>query len=220
MRFVLFTEPDLSVHRETAIATTSITGADRRLFSKFKLLKEETKMSDHKCTDQIIEEFNTGVYEDRAKRGFHPYSYETHLKLKAIKKFYWATARALAEHFRWAGKQVQNRVRRQKNGFYDDGGRWVSRTPPVNVRPWNEPPVCWVFVTKKTRHWDATKTIPFHMSDYGMLHAYEKSRMPRAKEDVLLLKPILPEVEAIDTLFDQITKWQAEGILELIQKAA
>lgn len=214
MRFTLFVEPDREVQQETAIATTIITGDARRWFKRFQLLKEETKMSDHKCTDQILEEFNTGVYKDRAGRGYHPFSYETHLKLKALKKLYWATARHLAEHFRWAAKRPENRVRRER--VRDDKGRVISE----KARIWPEPTVCWMFVTSRARHWNMTKTIPEHMADFGILWAYEQGRKPRSKEDVLLLKPTLITTEVIDKLFDDVSRWQAESILGLSQSKA
>lgn len=173
-------------------------------------------MSDHKCIDQRLEEFNTGVYEDRAKRGFHPYNYETHLKLKFLKKHYWLAARGLAAWLRWKAKQPQNRVLRQR--VRDDKGRVLSET----TKPWPEPLYCSVFVpngvsdSRRERGWP----IPRYLSDHGILDAYEKSRMPRLKEDVALFKPTLIESERIDELYEAVSKWQAEGILDLIQRAA
>lgn len=215
VRFALFEEEDLG-GQPTALASETVTGERRKIFRRFSLLKEKKPVTtDHKCTDTLIDEFNTGAYKDRAGRGYHPYSYETHLKLKFLKKMYWLTARSLAEHFRWAAKQSQNRVRRHR--VRDDKGRVLS----VKVTPWTEPPVYWMFVTRRTRQiYGTLLTVPQHMADFGILRAYEEGRKPRSKEEVLALKPTLITVEVIDKLFDDASRWQAEGILDLIKRAA
>lgn len=145
------------------------------------------------CANKIE---NDNVHQ--SKWGYHPCSYETFLKLKALHKAYWQAVRGLAEWFRWDAKQPQNRVIKER---IKDGVGRVTGWKIIGPKP--EPKYCPIFGTPSYRR--DYQTIPEHLNDHGILAAYQQARMPKKFEEVT---PLKISEEKINELFDQLNNWK------------
>ena len=99
----VFREPDIG-NQATAIATTAVSGSVRKLFRKFKCLKEKDMQSNQVQVSQEAE----GCYKSRW--GYHAVDYTTWKKIKALRNCYEQILQRNAAIRRWHAKRPENRV--------------------------------------------------------------------------------------------------------------
>ena len=134
-----------------------------------------------------------------SKWGFHPVSYETFLKLKRLKKLYWAAVRAFCQWRRWERKEPQNR-------FY-----WLPKKYGVkrkrSTKPIPEPRLCKVWMTENREKWQDGKWVKpaTPLDDRGILAAFEAARMP--KKNATDVEPISLSDEEIDKMLAAAELW-------------
>lgn len=130
----------------------------------------------------------------RSRWGYHCVDYATYRKLKELHKCYWKAVRGLAAWFRWNAKQPQNRIITER--IKDDAGRVTGKRV---LGPWEEPRYSQLFgQPTERRGW---LTIPEHLTDHGIVSAFQQARKPRAREEVTA--PVL-SVERIDELYEKL----------------
>jgi len=122
--------------------------------------------------------------------GFHPVDHATYLKLKRLKKIYWAAVSTYGRWRRWARKQPENR-------FY-----WLPKELTEKRKrstiPIPEPVRCPVF---KPDTWVRDS----YLRDEGVLSAFEQARMPKARPDQV--KPLNLSIKRIDQMLEEAEKW-------------
>lgn len=115
--------------------------------------------------------------------GFHPCDYETYLKLKKLKKLYWASVSANAKWHRWDRKQPQNR-------FY-----WEPIPEGFSIRDF------------KRKRGSQPIPEPKRCSEKFcyILDEFNKAKTPRGNiKDVV---PLGVTTEQIDHLLEVVEKW-------------
>lgn len=135
------------------------------------------------------------------KFGFYPCDYETFKKLKELKKAYWQTVYKLGAWFRWNAKLPENRVRTRRTK--DAVGRVSGREI---VGPWEEPQFCPAFGKPAGRHWNMKTTVPQHLSDHGILNAFEFARMPKKTAEEVT--PLKISEDQINKLLEEVRSWK------------
>jgi hypothetical protein len=89
----------------------------------------------------------------KSRWGYHPCDYETFLKLKKLKKYYWMTVYRNAQWKRWNAKLPHNRVIKRKG---------------IVISQMIEPLVCSVMLSKNSER---------------VLEDFENARMPQANPE-------------------------------------
>jgi len=139
-----------------------------------------------------VEKNDPIVFE--SKWGFHPVDYATFKKLKELHRNYWRAVCGLAAWFRWNAKQPQNRIITER--IKDETGRVKGRRV---IGPWSEPTYCPLFGQPAVkRGW---LTIPEHLTDHGIVNAYQQARKPKPRTEVAA--PVL-SIERIDELYQKL----------------
>ena len=125
--------------------------------------------------------------------GFHPCDHATYLKLKRLKKIYWAAVSTYGRWRRWSRKRHENR-------FY-----WLPKERTEKRKrgtvPIPEPKCCPVFLPD-------TWVSDSYLKDNGVLLAFEQARMPTKRPDDV--RPLIISVEKINKMLEAAEKWYAE----------
>ncbi|RDJ35063.1 MAG: hypothetical protein DWQ19_09515 [Crenarchaeota archaeon] len=117
----------------------------------------------------------------KGRWGWHPCDYQTYLKLKKIKKWYWETIYARAKYHRWARKLPKNRNRPEPEKYCTlTGDRcWNSKTKKTD-----ESMLKWFELARRPK-WVESEVVPFMDSQLEIINeTYEKLELWFTKTNV------------------------------------
>lgn len=147
--------------------------------------------------DQTIVRF---AGEHRSRWGYHPCPYEHSMKLKRLAYLTLRHRQLSKAYWRWARKQAQNRVMRQK--VRDDAGRVVG-WKIIGMTPEPKKPFQWESAAIPMYQWsDVRKIEKTAREDYG------KARHPVEHPDMVPVLTLNPP--AVDGLLAEYENWAKE----------
>lgn len=133
-------------------------------------------------------------YESRF--GFHPCDYDTFIKLKKLKKYYFQALYRHAEWQRWDRKAPQNQViRRYKKN--DKGQRIGYEIVGEKLQPKLYPVFGELRFVGKGNH---------ALNDMGVLSAFDSARRPCSSSE--LVTPLNITIEQIDNMLSHLEKFE------------
>lgn len=154
------------------------------------------------AVEKVPSNTNQTAFESKSKRGYHPCDYDTFVKLKKLRSYFWRNVFKVAAWTRWNNKLPHNRVSFQ--WLRNEQGQKIGKKV---LGPRSEPKFLALFTKPDRMSYDFL-VLANKLNDHGIEEAYQQARMPTKREDV---KPLKLSGAQIDALLKQAEQWFAEN---------